>query len=310
MQLQLLLLSLTIFSLFAGDVEAPEWDHEKEFHIFCTKFAEIKSYTSEDIDSLKKQLIHPLHLAASNGKLDVVRYHIDILHHEVDLANEQQATPLMFAAQGGSVLVCKYLLDKGAHIHARQTLGKTALVFAIGANHVEVGKLLLRYYTNITDVNAVAHWGSERRLSLTRQVMLYFPFKLNKTYKQVVPLAHYAVRRGNLDLVQECMDKDPLCLMQKDAEGNQPLVYAATNGSSCMVEWLIAKGVKVYHRNDEGKHAAHYVSRIRKKITITDKQKEHFVKIENMLLEPAFLLYKTFGKIMPHEIRREIQKHF
>lgn len=294
-KLTLVLLFFSVCLAFASMENIPHWDHEKELELFCASPSELYQ---------KGESIHPLHLAAALGRADVVEYCLDVLGQNVDLIHRGNATPLMFAAEGGQQDMCKYLLEKGANISANRNDHRNTLFFAMKKNE-KITLFLLQYCKTLEDVNSVpTSFPSQEKI--IRKIALYFPFMLANTYKGL-PKAHYRVRNGEVNAVQSLLDTDPCCLAQEDEDGNQPLVYATTNGSSLMVEILLRKGAPLYHLNYENKHALMYVSRILKKIQVTETERKHFKAIEKMLLEPACLLYKMFGKILPHEIRRQIQ---
>lgn len=84
----------------------------------------------------------PLHIAAENGHVDVVRWLVentdaDINHH----ANKFNITPLYLAAKGGHVDVVKCLLDEGADFTI-ESVNKTPLTVAREFGHQEVEDLL------------------------------------------------------------------------------------------------------------------------------------------------------------------------
>jgi ankyrin repeat protein len=63
---------------------------------------------------------------------------------EINTANQDGVTALMFAANGGHLEETKLLLEKGADANARRKDGATALVGAIGGGgHLEVIKVLV-----------------------------------------------------------------------------------------------------------------------------------------------------------------------
>jgi len=54
-----------------------------------------------------------------------------------------ERTPLMWAAQTGSVSIVQSLLNHGASINAKDDFGNTALDFALGKRNTQVAKLLV-----------------------------------------------------------------------------------------------------------------------------------------------------------------------
>ncbi|KAJ3189080.1 hypothetical protein HDU82_004001, partial [Entophlyctis luteolus] len=71
----------------------------------------------------------PLHLASSNGHLEVVKWLVD--HGAtVSAEEEHKATPLHIASQNGHLEVVKWLEEHGANVKAESKKSTTALHFA------------------------------------------------------------------------------------------------------------------------------------------------------------------------------------
>jgi ankyrin repeat protein len=86
----------------------------------------------------------PLHYAATGGHLEIIRLLLD--HHAyIDAASPNGSTPLMMAAMYGTPAVVKVLLDAGADVAIKNSLGLTALDFALNAKRSESADLLATY---------------------------------------------------------------------------------------------------------------------------------------------------------------------
>lgn len=62
---------------------------------------------------------------------------------DVDIRNEYEDTPLMFAAGTGRLEAVKFLLDRGANVNARNDWEHTPLLLAANNGHAKVVRLLL-----------------------------------------------------------------------------------------------------------------------------------------------------------------------
>lgn len=71
----------------------------------------------------------PLHYAATNGHLDVMRMLLDS-HAYIDAASPNGSTPLMMAAMYGTTDAVKLLLDAGADPSLKNAQGLSAIDFA------------------------------------------------------------------------------------------------------------------------------------------------------------------------------------
>jgi ankyrin repeat protein len=85
----------------------------------------------------------PLHIAAKEGHLDVVRFLLE-RGAAVDGNNDDAGTPLSSAAAGGHVDIIRVLLDKGARIDATDASGATPLHLAAQEGQLGAVKLLLQ----------------------------------------------------------------------------------------------------------------------------------------------------------------------
>jgi len=81
-------------------------------------------------------------MAAKRGEVEAITRLLDDCA-EVDQANEEGITALLFACAGGHVEAARLLLDKGADVHRRAGSGHTCLNVACYCGHVEVVQLLL-----------------------------------------------------------------------------------------------------------------------------------------------------------------------
>lgn len=71
----------------------------------------------------------PLHYAATNGHVDVIRLLLEE-HAFIDAESPNKTTPLMMAARYGSIEAVRLLLEEGAEPLLKNDLGMTAIDFA------------------------------------------------------------------------------------------------------------------------------------------------------------------------------------
>jgi hypothetical protein len=90
----------------------------------------------------------PLHLAASNGHMELAKLLLES-GADMSVANSNGATPLYSASAKGHTEVVKLLLEKGADISVANNDGWTPLNAAVSNGYVAVAKLLLLRKANL-----------------------------------------------------------------------------------------------------------------------------------------------------------------
>lgn len=78
-----------------------------------------------------------LHYAAAAGSNPIVQLLLDNDAY-IDTQSPNKTTPLMMAARGGYILTVKLLLDEGADLTLKNSLGMTALDMAIQHHHQDI----------------------------------------------------------------------------------------------------------------------------------------------------------------------------
>ena len=95
--------------------------------------------------------ITPLHMAAQEGKLDIIRYLTREKELDPDQSDDDDMTPLHLAACYGHTEVVRYLIERGADVNQVDNEGETPLSLAIHYGCVDVVGILLANRTLIPE---------------------------------------------------------------------------------------------------------------------------------------------------------------
>lgn len=124
-----------------------------------------------------------IHDAAINGDLTTIRTLVADDPALVHAENEDDETPLFYAAYGGHTDVVKYLLDKGANPNAVSATGETALHFAAYAGHNEIVRMLVESEADVGAVNieknTPLHYAALNGTTETARLLVKYGAELN-----------------------------------------------------------------------------------------------------------------------------------
>lgn len=129
--------------------------------------------------------------------------------------------------------VVSFLISRGADINFRGKDGRTPLIWAAG-NSLESSKMLLE---NGADINAKGNDG------------------MNAFIQSTFGILSKKVSTDVMDLLLENGADVNSALISKNAAGWTALHFAAINGDTELVEYLILKGANVNHTSDGGSTA-------------------------------------------------------
>lgn len=105
-----------------------------------------------DVNSRNKSGVYPLHWAAWNGNMEMVRKLVEKQAYIDVMDGYRDETPLSWAAKKGHLEVVKYLVEKGAAVNNSDRYKETPLMDAARYGHDEMVRFLLYNNAKINDV--------------------------------------------------------------------------------------------------------------------------------------------------------------
>lgn len=175
----------------------------------------------------------PLHVEVLNGNLTELGLLLDDGAF-IDSRNRDGQTPFYLAVMLGHVDTARFLLRRGAYVNARVPNGYIPLHEAAYLGNIELVRLLL---DNGADVYSADDLG---KYPLDLAVQQRHP----QTAALLKPL-HRAVASGNLEAVEERLNKNPGLVRMRDENGHTPFYLAVLRNNTRMASRLISYGAEV-----------------------------------------------------------------
>lgn len=194
--------------------EMAKCGHHELLELVYTLEPEIDFAVTSQFDSLT-----PLHLAAANDHEGSVRFLINVItardHDDVEETNVGDAidvpgprgqTPLILAAENGSLSAVKALVAAGADVNARTGSGLTALIGAAYVGEIEIVRVLcengadVNIPTNagVTPLHAAAEYG---HVSLVEYLLEERQASADFTWSGVSSILAGPVMNGHLTVI-------------------------------------------------------------------------------------------------------------
>ncbi|XP_051878576.1 transient receptor potential cation channel subfamily A member 1-like [Pristis pectinata] len=241
-------------------IDLPEKDKSTALHFACLQgaFEAVKFMLSKYKG--KKDILHildginqtPLHKAATYDSSELVEYLIE-QGSDMNLTDSESRTPLLWATSHGAWNTVKILLKRGANVKIKNTVGCNFLHLTVlqpkGLQNLSeeiLQSIDVRELLNDRDINGCTplHYVCKHGLtdSVVKMLALNASLHLKTTDKR--SSLHFAASCGRLNtcklLLQEI--NDTKLLNEGDEKGMTPLLLAAQNGHTNVVQLLLRKG--------------------------------------------------------------------
>ena len=223
----------------------------------------------------------PLHLAASEGHLDICQMLLE-RNADVHVHGDSGDTPLHLAASSHHLEIVRILLQYNAEVNPGNEDGCTPLLMALSKenalddggstslhplsqglqrgdlNIVRLVRLLLESGANVnvydTSRNTPLHFAaSAGNLDVARMLLELGAEVDSQNDERLTPLqrASQGMREGHRDIVRVLLDHGAYC-DARDKRGNTALHFAASEGQLDVARMLLERGADVNSQNREG----------------------------------------------------------
>lgn len=129
------------------------------------------------------------------------------IYTHVDITDDNQNTPLIYATKKGWLNTVKLLIEKGANVNHINTKERNALIYAIKHNLYDIAKLLIENGVNVNCINIVTPLMFAALKENYAMVMLLLDAKVDVNYIHAKTNAlEYALKSGNIMIIKTLLD--------------------------------------------------------------------------------------------------------
>ena len=191
-------------------------------------------------------------MAASEGHIECLK---TLDQYGADLnGNGSSAPPLHMAAEEGKLYIVKYLLGKKVDVNKKNALGQTALMYAASEGKLEVAEVLI---TAGADMTLKDRKGQSAIDYVEDQEMLNF-LKTYRSYdkmwsgNQTLPDIHQATLDGKIEYVADLVAKG-VDVDSRDALGRTSLHIASAQNHNIDMQVLLDLGANINAKDNLGR---------------------------------------------------------
>ncbi|KAE9380875.1 ankyrin, partial [Stipitochalara longipes BDJ] len=238
---------------------AVSYDHVEVVRLL----AEAHEKNNVSLDRFDGQQRSPLHLAATMGQIDIAR--LLVKHGATpDILDYDDATPLLLACHGGHEAVAAFLVGKGADVDIPNdkkiypSTGTTPLLAAAQLGSVSIMKALKSLKASWTakddEGRSALHLAVESPKAGHYVIVKYLvnDGELPPDAKDVAgqTALSLAAEGGHLEIVKFLAQQTPSGVEGADSKGNTPLFHASGAGHLSVVSFLLGNANPGVNSND------------------------------------------------------------
>ena len=198
-------------------------------------------------------------MAAQRGDVETLRHLIESGKAHATDRDEQNITPLHWAAINAQVAACRFLLEQGAEVDALGgDLVATPLQWAARNGYLYVIQLLIAHNAdpNINDAQGynTLHLVTHSSSIMALLYLLHQPINVDARDSQGHTSLMWAAYQGDA-LSVELLLKHGASTNTKDDTGLTPLHWAVVRGNRVCIRRLVEAGADVHAKDGEGRTA-------------------------------------------------------
>ncbi|KAK2175663.1 hypothetical protein NP493_714g01011 [Ridgeia piscesae] len=224
----------------------------------------LETATQYDINYANKHGETALHVAASVGHVDIVRY---LWSKDIDIkATDKNGDDALYtAARQGHVDIVQFLKEQGAEINNQNKSGETALHVAARYGHTNIIEFLCTAGAQVNlqdkDEETPLHCAAARGNTDCVKALLSNRASINLLEKRKFTPLHLACKRRQVAVAMLLLHAGS-DIDAQDNNGESPLHCASKEGLYSVVQTMCALGCKVDVVNKNGQTPLHQSARV------------------------------------------------
>jgi len=196
--------------------------------------------------------ITPIFLCATRGYIDIAELLIE-KGGEIDRKMDFDGTIcLHHAASNDRPKMCEFLISKGCEVNQRDKLGRTPLMDAAEIGSIEVIDVLMTHGADVNAEDREHHTAlsycidfvSKKDPQFFESAKRLVQHGANPNYAGKFAhrtLLHCAAAQGNLELVKQLVEEHKAAVRVHDNEGKTPMIYAHDHKHDDILQYLTEK---------------------------------------------------------------------
>ena len=235
-----------------------------------------------DINLKTKYGINCLHIAASNGHLNLCKLLINKHYFDAHMADNDGFTALHYSARNGSYELVTYFAGMEPDINLKTNDGENCLHIAALNGHLNLCKTLIdkrKFDKNVADNEGwrALHFSAKNG---SYKLVKYFAdmgTDINLKTKDGKNCLHIAALYGHLNLCKKLLDYHNFDVHLMDNDQCTALHYSAESGSFDLFLLIVGKGSEIYGKTKSMRNVLH-LSALNGHFKICKFVLEYFIK--------------------------------
>ncbi|XP_062504675.1 ankyrin-1-like [Corticium candelabrum] len=221
------------------------------------KIAELLLNCGADINAVGWGGVTPLHIAAAEGPLSMVKLLSQWKGDKVDVCalDEDGNQPLHYSALEGHSDIVEFLLERGAPVNCRAKNNQAPLHWAAGNNRQDVVDILC---DTGADPNCrdnckctPLHWATDAGNDTMAAKLLSRGSDVNAQNDSQQIALHWAGKDGHVTLSRVLLDNGSKVNL-RDHNGLTPFQLCVSEGHAAVAKMMIAYGAEINEQNEHG----------------------------------------------------------